>query len=272
MALGAQKGYNLDRFMKNSLFLDYYQHLQYGIAYNKLIDLGFVSICCSNDISSPVFNLAWVDKELTERELTSIENEFKNLDRKPSIYFETRGDLSSLRIFLEEKGFKKMWEDSWMFYNGSEIDKSRFRQVKKVISIDDLEVFLKTFDQCYKKDDPQNPYGELGDYLVSAKNCWLVRNESDRVEYFTVFKNDKPVAVSTLTNFAGMGYISNVGSLKEVRGEGFGKLATLYCVERSRENGNTEHCLATEEGLYPNEFYKRIGFATRFTAAGFVKG
>ena len=249
MALGAQKGYNLDRFMKNSLFLDYYQHLQYGIAYNKLIDLGFVSICCSNDISSPVFNLAWVDKELTERELTSIENEFKNLDRKPSIYFETRGDLSSLRIFLEEKGFKKTWEDSWMFYNDSEIDKSRFGQVKKVISIDDLEVFLKTFDQCYKKDDPQNPYGELGDYLVSAKNCWLVRNESDR-----------------------MGYISNVGSLKEVRGEGFGKLATLYCVERSRENGNTEHCLATEEGLYPNEFYKRIGFATRFTAAGFVKG
>ena len=54
--------------MKNNVFLDYYQHLQYGITYNKLIDLGFASVAYSNDIISPVFNLAWVDKELTERE------------------------------------------------------------------------------------------------------------------------------------------------------------------------------------------------------------
>ena len=95
--------------------------------------------------------------------------------------------------------------------------------------------------------------------------------DSGKIEYFTVYNDTGPVAVSTLTNFASIGYISNVGSLKEARGKGFGKIASLYCVARSKENGNTEHALATEEGQYPNEFYKRIGFETRFTALGYVK-
>jgi len=75
----------------------------------------------------------------------------------------------------------------------------------------------------------------------------------------------------TLTNHDGIGYISNVGSLRKVRGEGFGKIASLYPVSQSIKNGNLEHCLATEEGTYPNEFYKRIGFETRFTAVCYVK-
>ena len=86
-----------------------------------------------------------------------------------------------------------------------------------------------------------------------------------------VYKNNKPVAVSTLTNYDEIGYISNVGSLSEVRGEGFGKAATLFCIQESIKHGNREHCLATEEGAYPNEFYKRIGFVTRFTAVGYTK-
>ncbi len=84
-------------------------------------------------------------------------------------------------------------------------------------------------------------------------------------------KEDSPVAVSTLNNYEGIGYISNVGSIKEVRGEGFGKLSTLYCVHKSQKNGNKVHCLATEEDTYPNEFYKRIGFQTKFTAVGYKK-
>ncbi|MBU1071268.1 hypothetical protein KKG65_02540 [Patescibacteria group bacterium] len=81
----------------------------------------------------------------------------------------------------------------------------------------------------------------------------------------------EPVAVTTLTNFAGIGYISNVGSLKKVRGKGFGKTASLYSAQQSVNNGNQVHALATEEGDYPNEFYKRIGFETKFSTLGFVK-
>lgn len=85
-----------------------------------------------------------------------------------------------------------------------------------------------------------------------------------------VYKDSRPVAFSALTNYESIGYISNAGSLKEVRGQGFGKLATLYCIDQSKKRGNTEHCLATEEGTYANKFYKRLGFKTLFTAVGYV--
>ena len=151
------------------------------------------------------------------------------------------------------------------------IDTRYFDSVNKVADKKGLKIFLEVFNQCYQKNDPQNPYGELGDYLKVAEEVWHKHNKNGRIEYFMIYKNNKPVAVSTLTNYDGIGYISNVGSLREVRGEGFGKAATLFCIEESIKHGNKEHCLATEEGAYPNEFYERIGFATKFTAVGYTK-
>lgn len=158
-----------------------------------------------------------------------------------------------------------------MFYERKARNLLRFADVKAVKAQTDLKVFLETFDQCYRKGDPQNPYGELGSYLKVAEKAWKKYKDTDRLLYFVAYKGKKPVAVASLTSHAGLGYISNVGSLKSVRGEGYGKLATLYCVYKSQQIGNKVHCLATEEGTYPNEFYKRIGFRTRFTGDLFVK-
>ena len=257
--------------MNNSLFLQNYQHLQYGIMFNKLVDLGFASIAWCDKYNSSFFNHAQVNTLLAKNKLDKIEKTLKNLKRKPAVYFENKQNLSGLVDFLIKQGYKKTWEDSWMFYSGQNKDERMFNQVKKVKNEAGLKEFLKTFNACYQKGDPQNPYGELGDYLDVTKNAWQKHNESDKVEYFIVYDGKKPVAVSTLTNFAGIGYISNVGSLKKMRGKGFGKTASLYCVKQSINNGNSEHALATEEGSYPNEFYKRVGFKTRFTALGYVK-
>lgn len=257
--------------MENIDFLKRYQHLQYEIMYNHLIDLGFSSVAIGNTYDSPFFNHAQANRRLVDTELSQLEAVLIKHDRKPAVYFENREDLQPLVDFLTSKGYKKVWEDSWMFHNGANIGDKEDNNVKKVYTETELKVFLTTFDACYQKDDPQNPYGELGNYLDVAKESWHRHNESDKIEYFIVFDGKNPVAVSTLTNFAGMGYISNVGSLKDVRGKGFGKLASLYCVMISQQNGNDVHALATEEGHYPNEFYQRIGFGTKFTAVGYVK-
>lgn len=153
-----------------------------------------------------------------------------------------------------------------MFHSGNDIDTQSFDWVKKVMTPEDLEVFLHSFDMCYRKDDPINPYGELGEYLTAARQAWQKHHATNRLEYFMVFDDNQPVAVSSLTNFQGVGYISNVGSLMSVRGRGFGKLVTMYCVQQSTQRGNKDHCLATEEATNPNEFYKAVGFKTRFSA------
>ena len=239
--------------------------------FDGFVDLGFAVFGYCDGDTSTFWNYALTNQILTQVQLSKVEEAMESLNRKPTVYFENRKDLQPLTNFLKDNGYKFDYEDSWMFHSGENIDTGRFDQVKKVASKSELEVFLKTFDACYQKDDPQNAYGELGSYLNVAKKVWHRHRQTDRLEYFIVYKEEEPVAVSSLTNHNGIGYISNVGSLREVRGQGFGKTASLYCVEQSKKHNNTEHCLATEEGTYANEFYKRVGFNTLFTAVGYTK-
>lgn len=239
--------------------------------YDQLIELGYATVALSNDDGSPFWNNALTDNLLRQDQLIELEKCFVENNRQPTMYFENKNALTDLRKYLEINEYTFSFEDSWQFWGGGDINKNNFGSVKKAESEMELEIFLETFDRCYRKDDPQNPYGELGEYLAVAKKAWLKQGDNGRLQYFTVFEKDNPVAVSTLTMFDEIGYISNVGSLPEVRGKGFGKAATLYCVNESVECGNKIHCLATEEGHYPNEFYKRIGFETKFTAIGMTK-
>jgi ribosomal protein S18 acetylase RimI-like enzyme len=86
-----------------------------------------------------------------------------------------------------------------------------------------------------------------------------------------IFDEKVPVGVASLTSEGGIGYISNVGTIAKVRGKGFGKAITLFCVQQSMQNSSVEHCLATEQGEYPDTFYKRIGFVPRFSAVNYVR-
>ncbi|NTU66891.1 MAG: GNAT family N-acetyltransferase [Candidatus Moranbacteria bacterium] len=257
--------------MENTEFLKKYQQLQGGIMLDEIIDLKYARIGISHIDRAAFWNFSLIDRNIDNKELEEIESSMRSLDRKPTVYFENSENFSETANLLKRLGYGKSFEDSWMFWTGEEISDDRFHQVKKVKDEDDLAIFLDTFNNCFRKNDPQNPYGELGDYLKVAEKVWKDLHRSSRIEYFIAYKDDKPVAVATLTNRDGLGYISNVGSLKEVRGEGFGKLVTLYCVDKSIINGNETHFLATEENTYPNEFYKRIGFETRFTGVAYSK-
>ncbi len=257
--------------MNNFEFLKKYQQLQHTIMFDEFIELGFTTVGYCGGDASVFWNFSLVNQILTENQLSKIEETMYALNRQPAVCFENRKDIRSIIHLLKEHDYKFEFEDSWMFYSREDIDTSRFGQVKKVTNEPELEIFLKTFNACYQKNDPQNVYGELGDYLSVAERVWRRHYQNDRLEYFIVCKGNKPVAVSTLTNYEKIGYISNVGSLQEVRGQGFGKIASLFCVEQSKRNGNTEHCLATEEGTYANEFYKWIGFDTRFSAVCYAK-
>ena len=257
--------------MNNFDFLKKYYSLQKGIMFDKLKNLEFAIVSYCNIYDSPFWNSALTDQVLSENQINETENVFSRLKRSPTFYFENKIVLKDLVTMLTNRMYKKRFEDSWQFWNETRIDNKHFKNIKKVESAKDLDIFLETFNDCYQNNDPQNPYGELGDYLKVAKDSWRKHNAQEKLEYFLVFKDNLPVAVSTLTNFEGLGYISNVGSLRKVRGEGYGKAATLYCIRQSINNGNSAHCLATEEGCFPNEFYKRIGFKTRFTAVGYTK-
>lgn len=246
-------------------------NLQMGIMGDKITETEFGMIVYNHDDPSVFWNHIFVDKIINPNNFGEIEKIFLENNRMPAIYFKKSDELKENNQVLIDAGYKETNQDSWMFFEGKIDEKIDFSMVKKVESEFDLNTYLETFDKCYQNNDPQNPYGTLGEYLGVTEKVWHKESKNNHLEYFVVFKGAKPVAVATLTNYQGLGYISNVGSLCEVRGEGYGKLATLKCVEMSIKNGNTETCLATEEGNYPNEFYKRIGFETKFVGLLYTK-
>jgi hypothetical protein len=257
--------------MSNHDFLRKYIGLQKDIMFDEVSIFNNYTLCFSKGDSHAFWNNALIGSVLSEKEIREIEDKLKELGRKPAFYFENKLELKPFQKLLVGRGYKIEGEDSAMFWDDRDIDISKFSQVKKVETEKDLDAFIKIFDQSYRKDDPKNPYGELGEYLDVARESWRKHHELDKLEYFVAYKNDIPVAVSTLTNHEGLGYISNVGSVLGVRGEGYGKLATLYCVGQSKKNGNKETFLLTEEGTNPNSFYDSLGFKTRFTVLLMVK-
>lgn len=260
----------MKRSTGNFLFLKKYQELQLSITYDSLDDLSFAIIGYCQSDPSTYWNNALTNQVLSDTQIKKIEDRFSFLSRSTTVYFEDTQELIELGSKLISKQYIKNFEDSWLFWKGGLIDTRYFDSVMRVTSSAELEIFLQTFNDCYQDNDPQNPYGEQSGYLESAKKAWHKNNSSGRLEYYVVFKNSQPVSVSSLTNYDGIGYISNVGSLKKVRGRGYGKAATLFCVKESIKNSNKVHCLATEEDSYPDEFYKKIGFELRFKAVGYT--
>lgn len=257
--------------MSNFELLKTYQRLQHGLYFDEFIDLGFTTLGFAKKDKSSYSNFALIDKMPSQAELKIIENKLLSLDRNPAIYYEDREGLENITSYLIKDGYKKHSEESWMFHDGINIDMSRFDQIRKVTSEKELQIYLDTFDKSYQEDDPQNPYGSVKDFVQPSKNAWLKFQNTNRFECFVAYKNDDPVAVGSLSNFEGLGYILNIGSLKRVRGEGFGKLITQYCAYASKQNKNTYHFLATEQGTYPYEFYQRIGFRKKISSICYNK-
>ena len=256
--------------MHHSQLLHNFLKLQEAVVFDRLIELPFATIGYSKKDTSVYWNFALVQEMITNVQIKELEENFVKLSRDSTITFENKEKQSGLESVLIDQRYKKTFEDSWLFYEQELVDKTHFDSVVLVKNEEDLRIFLTTFDACYQKNDQQNPYGELGKYLIMAKDTWFT-NESKRLCYFTVFDNQTPVAVSTLNSSNGIGYISNVGSVLRVRGKGFGKAATLYAVQESLRQGNKQTFLITEEGTYPHEFYKRLGFVKKLSTLGYTK-
>ncbi|MFA5080096.1 MAG: GNAT family N-acetyltransferase [Candidatus Paceibacterota bacterium] len=257
--------------MSNYNILEKFLKIQENTLVSKLILLNFAKIIYNELDPSFYWNFALIDQPIDKNKINKIEKTLKFFDRKPAIYFENTNFFVPFIEVLEKDGYRLNSEDSWMFYE-EEVPKGlNFNEIKRVESVEDLNVWLETLDKCYNDNDLQNPYGELGNYFDLAERAWKKNNSIGKFEYFIAFKELIPVAVATLTYEENLGYISNVGSIQEVRGQGYGKLITLFCVNEAKRLNIEQVCLATEDGTYPNKFYKKIGFKTRFMARYYVK-
>lgn len=240
----------------------------YGCERNEVS--GLSAIYSAKD-SSHYWNYAYVESRINEDQVRAAEKFFKEKERNTAFYLIDDSNNTDVVNTLERLAYTRRSCDSWLRFENEDIDRRLFEHIVEVSNLEMLDAFIGTFDSCYRADDPQNPYGELGSYLDVAKEAWIENNAGNRVRFFMAMKDKKPVAVASLNSCNGLGYVSNVGSLPEVRGEGYGKAVTLFCINESIKYGNYEHYIATERGTYPYEFYQRLGFKVKFEASYYLK-
>ena len=111
----------------------------------------------------------------------------------------------------------------------------------------------------------------MANFIEASKRGFRNKTFNNRLEGYLAYDNGRAVASSLLLYDGEAGYITAVASIPEVRGKGFGKLVSQYACMRSRHLGCKNTFLGTEVGSRNEEFYKRIGFQTEFTASCYVK-
>ena len=165
--------------MKPEEFLKKYFNFQKNIAFDNLKQLNFGFLISSKTDASFYCNNCFVDKEMTESDIQKIEKLMSLIKRNPCFYL-SDDDYKNIKL-LEKENYKKESTDQWMFFS-EKYKYEDFGIFKKVKNLDNLNVFLKTFNQCYQKDDPQNPYGELGDYIETAKKAWIKKSKDNKLK------------------------------------------------------------------------------------------
>lgn len=250
-----------------------------GIYTDELIDLKWVRIYISQIITDEFQNYAEIEtlEDNFDERISKIEEEMLKRDRKPAIYLTPFSQPSNISENLVRKKYRLSLEDAWMVLRG-DYKLPTWEAIEQIKHISPSEKSLNDFEQVITKGysgekSADNPYGRtpMTNFIKATKRGFNNSLFVNRLEGYIVYDGKKPVATSLLLHDNEAGYIAGVASIPEVRGKGFGKLVSQYACKRARHLGCKTIFLGTEVGSRNEEFYKRIGFQTEFTASCYVK-
>lgn len=247
-------------------FLHQYLNLQLGILFDQIRPVADAWFCTNESGETPFWNQAVAVESLDERQQEKIVKLFTQKQRTAAFYLPEIKDTLDFKKRLLSQDYELMTSEVFMFHKGSSLPKLDPTTLKKVTTEADLKIFMKIFDDCYRSEDEKAGRGSgFNQCLQSTKDDWYRFHRQDRVEFFLLYFEGLPVGIISLTNFEGLGYLSNIGILPKCRGLGLGKQITLLGVMMSKKHGNKKHFLIAEMGGKPEQIYQKIGFKPQLT-------
>lgn len=212
-------------------------------------------------------------RERVEELIQKIITFYRNKERQPSIYLTPFAQPPDILKHLENHGFKIELKDAWMVYDKKTlcIKKPKNLIIEEVRDIEDMEIFIKVFYEAYGGASEDEPYGKLPPtYGEALRSSFKNLSKKSIITHYLGFIDKKPVGIGTLISSDEFRGIYNVGTSSNYRRMGIGSVISLKALEASKIKGNTTTYLMTEEGSYVEEFYKKLGFSTKFIGEGYV--
>ena len=185
-----------------------------------------------------------------------IKDDFKSLNRKPSIYV-----LSSIiDEEIKHDNLEINHIDTWMVLDNIEKYTTDLNIKYSRLKREDLREFVDTFMVNFSSDDPNEPYQGLDEGYRTTFTDNFESHDGFNSIYYCGKINNKMIC-TTLGIYKGDSIILYAGSVnKDLRGKGIFKEFLNYIVSDLKARGIKNICLQTEKGYYPEKLYSKIGF------------
>lgn len=194
--------------------------------------------------------------------------------RDPTVYVSPDSTPANLSDLLQARGYRRSYNDAWMFYERrAECELPPHVCIRCVDSPLEMRRFVQCYNRVYSGTDPNEPYGK-------APDCWgenlfdSFRNTDPALEvrYYILRDSGEDAAVAISVSNGECAGLYAIGTVPERRRRGLSTWITLNALCALQFRGVREILLLTERESYNERFYRKLGFVTRWYAAGWTRG
>ena len=243
-----------------------------GMFFDSKMETNDYILCSSKTMDDYFWNIAYFKNKIDNEMIEKIENQFKDINRTPSIYI-SRDDENYLdnKKILVDNGYKLNNTDLYM-----ELKENKEIEINTNIKIVENETeyndFIKVLSSAYNdtlENSAENVYADAVTdcYYKAVKNTINSKNHI----HIIVYDKDMPVSVATLNYVSGVGGINNVGTAQGHWNKGYGKQLMTYLINKFYELGGGVLTLSTEYHSKNQSFYEKLGFKERYIMEQYMK-
>ncbi len=213
------------------------------------------------------------DKENFAEIENDVEQEMKKINAEPCYIITPLSDLYYKRkqVF---KNYEEVNKEVWQIYedfNNLENIESNCNMEIKLEKSTDMKKLAEITLKAFNTGDSQDPYSLDEGYLKIYENYKGTNGTKYNRDFYFIKADGEIVGVTTAVYDKRIYGIYGIAILKEFRGKGIGteclKQQLMICKKKDRKIA----FLQTEEGYYPAELYRKIGFKDICTAYYYVK-
>lgn len=244
--------------------------MQLASYFSELTDLPGVRFAYTHRLKDIWYNQAydieWHSKDIIP--LKSIIEEYcSKRDRLPCIYLTPAVKPADLGKRLEEIGYGKFEEETWMFYDFKENSKPYIMpteiSVVEVKSAKEFEMFAGVYRKGLPGPEVEKYIQAVADglrYIPPLVNIW----------YFVAKYSDEPAGMLSLLTVGEYAGIYAVATIEKFRGKGVCKALTLHAGRVAERAGSKHMFLQTVVGGDSEIVFRKLGYETLYVREGYT--
>ena len=243
-----------------------------GMFFDNKRDTDNYVLCTSKVMDDSFWNIAYLKNKISKEILNNLEEEFKSINRTPSIYL-GKNDTSynENKELLLANGYTLNNTDVYMILEkAKKVDINK--QTKIIENEKEYNDFMKVLSSAYN-DSIESANENV--YADAVTDCYYnaIKNTLNSKEHIhiIVYNNDIPVSVATLNYVDGIGGINNVGTSQGHWNKGYGKQLISYLINVFEKSGGEVLTLCTEYHSKNQQFYEKLGFKEKYIMEQYTK-